>query len=792
MDILKKNKSKAITQIGGKAYNLNILEKNKINVPKWFCVIEEKEEEILDYLESNFKDEDVFSIRSSNSLEDGQTLSYAGQFETLLFVEKSNVISSLEKVRKASKEANTLDYDKQNKSIKNGKIKPCSIVQKMIDATKSGVMFTQNPSGILNEMVIVCGKGVGENVVEDKVPTSTYYYNKTDQIGYFQKQENAEILLESEKEELIKIGLEIEKIYNKAMDIEWCIKENIIYILQARPITTFSKNENKIILDNSNIIESYPGVTLPLSIDFVKDMYYRIFKNLILRVTSKDKVVEGYEEVFKNMVDSANGRMYYRISNWYFVLSFLPMKDKIIKIWQEMLGVTTKKVTIDKSLKISSKVKFKIIKNGLNLFKNNKENMQDLENHYLKIKNEIEIELKNSNTNTKLIYLYKKLIDIVMEKWDYTLINDLYAFIYTSLAKKELKKLNKGILDGDINRYISQIKNLESMKPIKELINIVTYLKENNLEETILNINSIDKYNEYIKQDTELAKRILEYIEVYGDRSLEELKLESKTFRTNPLLLIKKINDFTKDENLKDIIRENELEDPIEIKENKKSKKYKSKATIGISYREQSRLNRCRLYAMARSIMLEIGKNLKEENKILEKEDIFYLNLKELFNLKDADNKDYKEEVEYKKKINIINKSLPQYSRLIYDTKVVEKFPLNINEIETTFSNKILRGIPSSSGIVRGEVVLIENVSKDYDISGKILVTRLTDPGWVFLISRAAGIISEKGSILSHTAIISRELKKPAVVGVKNVMKILKNGDIVELDAEKGTITLID
>lgn len=71
-------------------------------------------------------------------------------------------------------------------------------------------------------------------------------------------------------------------------------------------------------------------------------------------------------------------------------------------------------------------------------------------------------------------------------------------------------------------------------------------------------------------------------------------------------------------------------------------------------------------------------------------------------------------------------------------------------------------------------------------------MTKLTDPGWVFLISRASGIIAEKGSILSHTAIISRELKKPAVVGVKSAMKILKSGDIVELDGEKGIITILN
>ena len=64
----------------------------------------------------------------------------------------------------------------------------------------------------------------------------------------------------------------------------------------------------------------------------------------------------------------------------------------------------------------------------------------------------------------------------------------------------------------------------------------------------------------------------------------------------------------------------------------------------------------------------------------------------------------------------------------------------------------------------------------------------MTDPGWVFLIKNAVGIIAEQGSLLSHTAIISRELHKPAVVNVSNVMHILKTGDKVRINGTTGVI----
>jgi pyruvate,water dikinase len=77
---------------------------------------------------------------------------------------------------------------------------------------------------------------------------------------------------------------------------------------------------------------------------------------------------------------------------------------------------------------------------------------------------------------------------------------------------------------------------------------------------------------------------------------------------------------------------------------------------------------------------------------------------------------------------------------------------------------------------------------KDY--KDRILVTKTTDPGWVFLITLAKGIITEKGSLLSHTAIISRELGIPSIVGVKNITRILKTGDVVKMNGNTGEIKI--
>ena len=124
---------------------------------------------------------------------------------------------------------------------------------------------------------------------------------------------------------------------------------------------------------------------------------------------------------------------------------------------------------------------------------------------------------------------------------------------------------------------------------------------------------------------------------------------------------------------------------------------------------------------------------------------------------------------------------------MIYAGKIFDKTCI-LDTFKENYNQNILRGIPTSFGKIKAEVVVLDGINANIDTSGKIIVTKTTDPGWVYLIKNAVGIIAEKGSLLSHTAIISRELQKPAVVNVENCTSILKTGDMVELDAEKGII----
>jgi len=130
--------------------------------------------------------------------------------------------------------------------------------------------------------------------------------------------------------------------------------------------------------------------------------------------------------------------------------------------------------------------------------------------------------------------------------------------------------------------------------------------------------------------------------------------------------------------------------------------------------------------------------------------------------------------------------TMPAHSRLMLrDGEVIdEAMAANIWSGEFT-------GIGTSTGSITAEAVVLESPNNSIDVKGKIIVTQTTDPGWVFLLTMAGGIVAEKGSLLSHTAIVSRELGIPAVVAVEHATSVIKTGDIIEINGETGRIQVV-
>jgi pyruvate,water dikinase len=102
------------------------------------------------------------------------------------------------------------------------------------------------------------------------------------------------------------------------------------------------------------------------------------------------------------------------------------------------------------------------------------------------------------------------------------------------------------------------------------------------------------------------------------------------------------------------------------------------------------------------------------------------------------------------------------------------------------------RGIGCYPGVVRGRVRVVRDPRGAILMPGEILVAERTDPGWVMLFPAASGLLVERGSLLSHSAIVARELGLPAVVSVSGLTAWLETGDVVEFDGRTGSIVRLE
>lgn len=774
-------KYKTNDSLGSKIENLMILADHNIRVPKFVYIrqrdafrgeiqyygLENKTlEEQCQILKKRMTEQFVYSdadipkfkkyaVRSSCNLEDNEHLSFAGQFDSFLFVDRNDIADKSLKCLLSLYSDRSIEYMKlHNINVKS--LRMNLIVQEMIDADYSGVVFTANPQGILNEMVISMSKGIGENVVQDKGSVTNCYYNTTDNTYNY---DGEKLIDDAAMYRLMNIIKRIQVLMGKYLDIEFAIKGQDIYILQCRPITTINVVTPNV-FDNSNIVESYPGTSFPLTISFAKYVYSTIFKNLFKRVLNDSKKIDQYSEIFNNMVGDVNGRLYYKINNWYEMIKFLPMSDKIISIWQEMLGVTHRTYNRD-SLNVSLFEKTRICKNFAKELRNSQISMEELNRNFSCIYDGFKQQYNKNLSNKDIIELFKDVESSIFFNWDITLINDMYAFIYTYKLKKKLRLTEK---ETDINNEIANIANIESLKPIKLLMEIA-----------IRTANG--------KDCEELKKQ---YIDLYGDRVREELKLETHTFRTNPELLDRAIDEFAKNvENTTKMY--NQLCEPNE-ETYCKDNKLREKCCSGIINREVSRLNRTRIFGMVRTMFLHIGENLEKEKIIKDKQDVFFLTMDELFDIALNGSNDCIDKIEERKEKYKIFEETPSYSRIVFSGEEFDIIDRRIKNEEEKKKKDTLYGTPSSSGKVTGEVVVLSNTNEQKDVDGKIIVTKMTDPGWVFLIAKSKGILIEKGSLLSHTAIVSRELHIPSIVGINNLLTNLKDGDIVEIDGTTGIV----
>jgi pyruvate,water dikinase len=211
-----------------------------------------------------------------------------------------------------------------------------------------------------------------------------------------------------------------------------------------------------------------------------------------------------------------------------------------------------------------------------------------------------------------------------------------------------------------------------------------------------------------------------------------------------------------------------------------------------VSARENLRYERTRGFGVVRQLFCAIGKVFFSEGIIENERDIFYLSKEEIFDhIKGTSiNNDLKKLIELRK-TEFQNFEKDVTGERI-DTRGMVYQGNDFNPIKHGESLQgDLKGIGCCPGRVRAKVRVVKDPNEVENLNGDILVTSSTDPGWVTLFPTASAILVERGSLLSHSAIVSREMGKPCIVGITGLLQRLKTGDEVEMDGSTGEVKII-
>lgn len=796
-------------ELGGKGAALAKLHHHGFHIPPWFAIAAGtswKDQELHDALDQIGPG--PFAVRSSGTMEDGSEHSFAGQFDSFLNVTSADIPARIQDVRNSANSDAILSYCKENQLP--APTCPTVLIQRMINPQSAGVAFSADPvSGRRSTVVISAVKGTGEKLVSGECDGETWRVERD--AAPQPEDTSADILTSQQAQAIANLARRCESFFGQPQDIEWAIDAtDQLWLLQSRPITTLGTrpdpDDTLRVWDNSNIAESYGGVTTPLTFSFASRIYDAVYREFCTLMSVPKSRIKKADDVFPHMLGLIRGRVYYNLANWYRVLALLPGFQVNRSFMEQMMGVReplpdeivqaiieeNRSSRINDSLALVGTI-FGLIRRHFGITKQISKFTHRLNQALDSPKTPL-----TQMSGEELVAYYRKLESQLMRQWDAPLVNDFLAMIFYGTLRGLCKKWandDHGTLQNQLLMDSGEIISAEPPRRIMKMAKLAA--KHPDLTATLANssLSSRTKLNA-IAEFPELAQELERYLQDFGDRCLEELKLESPTVRDDPSSLLHAIGAMASRPATEATPRAPTPTPNISNPLKKAIFVYVLKhARNRVCARENLRFERTRLFGRVRTILREVGKRLHADGRLNAAEDVFYLELGEILAIWEATgtSQDIASLAQQRRtEFNIYTSTEAPPDRFstrgpAYRTSRFEAAPVMANE-----SAHSLNGTGACPGRVRGKARVVLDPRNAHIEPGEILVAQQTDPGWVVLFPAAAGLLVERGSLLSHSAIVSRELNLPCIVSLPGITTRIKTGDLIEMDGTTGIVTLLE
>lgn len=768
------------------------------------------------------------AVRSSASMEDSSTLSFAGIHDSLLNISGlNNLISAIKECYASLWTPRAVAY-RRKMNVQDEDVLLGVVIQEMIHAEAAGIGFSCDPrTGEEDVIVINANFGLGESVVGGLIQPDEYYLDNNPRLAKpsissikVGRKEGITLLKKDggtnfsptlefadkqvlTNQQIEQLGLVILRVFDALgqginhQDVEWVFNGREFILVQARPVTAMPKitpselRDQPEIWSNGNFRDAGPMVFSTLGNMIGKDIVDVVFSAYLTAV--------GYP-ILPGLRNSRlfNGRVYANLSllQWRFYDCFGITPSST----NEAMGGHQPEIRINEKgpyhglrglKRLSRFYKFVLV---LNKFKKNAVKTFAAVDEYTR-----ELRKKDFKNLPDQDFL-KLYSEIMIARKDYMPTFSLMSGVATYPNQKLVAKLKKHF-DSQGNSLATAVlaggAKITSAQHGYRLLELAQMVREDSEAKKFFLAQPFNPLNwDNAMSDNSLFKKaFVDFLEEFGHRGVYELEIINPRWRENPSYLLDIIKNSIETADLNKIQAQQKLKADQAWEEISRALPFYQKSIVhywanqagkGAELREMSKSVFVKFFEPLRLMFEEIGQRLQERAILEQKADVYHCALSELASIlsNEWDGHSLKYLVTERKANRERLESLDPPDIIIDDVPSFAK-PAHLG------SGKVLSGLGVAAGKASGIAKLINHPNEWAKLeAGNIMIAPSTDPGWTPLFLRVSGIVMETGGFLSHGAIVAREYGIPSVVNIPGAMKIIRDGTEITVDGDNGQVIL--
>ncbi|GLV64667.1 phosphoenolpyruvate synthase [Bacillus mycoides] len=771
-------------------------------------------ETVAHYL-SRFGNEHAYAVRSSATAEDLPYASFAGQQDTYLnIIGKEEILQHVRKCWASLFTERAVIYRMQN-GFEHNQVSICVVVQKMVFPQASGILFTADPITSNRKVLSIDASfGLGEALVSGLVSADNYKVKEGEITGkmiatkklaiYALKeggtetkqietvQQKLQTLPEQQILQLARIGRKIEAYFDCPQDIEWCLVGDTFYIVQSRPITTLYP------IPEANDQENHVYVSVghqQMMTDPLKPLGMSLFQ-----LTSFGPRFQAggrlFVDVAQRLASPASRELLLNtIGNSEPLIKDALMtvieRDDFIKLLpddekEKNPGKSMPPTSAQPQIENDPAIVTDLVKNSQASIEELKQNMQT------KSESDVLDFILEDIQQLKKILFHPQSMAVIMAGMNAS------SWINEKMEQWLSEKNVADTLSQSVQNNITSEMGLalldvaDVIRPYPEVIEYLQHIEDDSFLDELVKFKGGEKARDVI----------CAFLNKYGMRCSGEIDITKTRWSEKPTTIIPMILNNIRDfeigaskrkfeEGLQEALKkEEELLERLQHLPDGKQKVEETKRMIRnirnfIGYREYPKYGMINRYFIYKQAILKEAEQLVQNSVINEREDIYYLTFEELHEVVRTNKLDYE----------VINKRKNEYK--LYEKLTPPRVITSDGEIITgkykreNLPVEAIVGLPVSSGVIEGRARVILNMEDANLEDGDILVTAFTDPGWTPLFVSIKGLVTEVGGLMTHGAVIAREYGLPAVVGVENATKLIKEGQRIRVHGTEGYIEIL-